>query len=132
MIRRGQFVHDQQWRRLMRRIPRFFSASAVLLITALPAVAAECVFPGPAPVMPQGATSSKNEMSAGKLRHDQYIAALQSFKSCQAKQIATAPKSTKPQVLKSWRDSVEAADDAITAVDLLYQSQMWAYENRKR
>jgi hypothetical protein len=98
----------------------------------MPVAATECVWPGPAPVMPQGATFSKNEMAAGKVTHDKYVSALQNFKACQEKRIATAAKSTKQEVLTSWRDSIEAADNAITAVNFLFQSQMWAYDNRQR
>lgn len=116
----------------MSRSTRFVGATALLLITAVPALATECVMPGPAPAMPQGATFSKKEMLAGKVTHDKYVSALESFKACQEKRIATAPKKTKEEVLKSWRDSIEAADNAITAVNFLYQSQMWAYEARIR
>ena len=116
----------------MIRLIRRLGTAALLVVAAAPAIAAECAPPGPAPVMPQGATFSKNEMAAGKVSHDKYVDIVQAFKECQQKRIASAPKGTKPELLKSWRDSIATADDTITAVDFIFQSQMWSYEARAR
>jgi len=116
----------------MRRSPRLFCAAVLFAVVALPAGAAECVMPGAAPAMPQGATVSPEAMTAGKVARDQYVSAVQAFKECQLKRISTARKSTSPEDLQKWRDSVNAADDAITSVHFLYQAQLWAYEYRLR
>ena len=109
-----------------------FTAAAVLVIAAESAVAIECVEPGRAPVMPQGATFSKSEMDAGKVARDKFVDAVEAFVECQQKRIATAPRGTKEETLQSWRDSIREADNARIAVNFIFQSQMWAYENRKR
>jgi len=116
----------------MRRSPRHFCAAVLLAVIALPAGAAECVMPGAAPAMPQGATVSAEAMRDGKVARDQYVSAVRAFKECELMRIRTARKSTSPADLQQWRDSVSAADDAITSVNFLYQAQLWAYEYRLR
>jgi hypothetical protein len=117
----------------MSRIKGLFAAAAILAVTAIaPVVAAECVMPGPAPMMPQGVSASKKEMAAGKVTLDEYVGLVESFKACQQKRISSAPKSTKEAALKNWRNSLLAADDAITAIKFQYQAQSWAYANRTR
>ena len=112
-------------RRLSFAIPLL--AAACL---ALPANA-DCAKPGRAPVMPQGATASDEEMREGHTELQKYVNELQTYQACLEKMAKDAPPDTKPEVKAALQ---ARADDAISAAEQIanvYSAQLRAYKARQ-
>ena len=111
------------------RLIQIFGAAALIAAIAAPAMA-ECSKPGVAPVMPQGATATKDEMLAGKAALQKYVNDLQGFQDCIEQQIKSAPKETKSNVLQGWRDQGNAAIDEANAQSAVFSAQLKAFKAR--
>ena len=107
-------------------------ALLALPLAASTAAADECIKPGAAPPMPQGATATAEEMTAGRLALQKYVNVLQTYQDCKEKQIADAPKDTKLEDKQKWRDEGNAAIDTAKAQADIYAAQMKAFKARQQ
>jgi hypothetical protein len=105
--------------------------AVLFALAALPAAADDCTRPGPAPVMPQGATATAEEMKSGHDALQKYVNELQKYQDCNEAQIQQASKDTKPEVKQHWRDEGNAAIDAATQIKNVYTAQLKAYKARQ-
>jgi hypothetical protein len=108
-------------------------AGAVLLIAgfAAPGAGAACAVPPKAPVMPQGATASDEDMKEGRLALQKYVNILQDYQKCMEQQIKDAPPDTKPEVKQQWQANADVAIDAAHEIADVYSIQLRAFKARQ-
>ncbi len=114
----------------MRDVFRGTVAVAAVLLLAGNALA-ECAKPPKAPVMPQGATASDEEMKHGREVLQTYVNILQTYQKCMEDQIKNAPPDTKPEVKQQWAANADAAIDAAHEIADVYSIQLRAFKARQ-
>jgi hypothetical protein len=114
----------------MRDLFRGTVAAAAVLLLAGNALA-ECAKPPKAPVMPQGATASDEEMKHGREVLQTYVNILQTYQKCMDDQIKNAPPDTKPEVKQQWAANADAAIDAAHEIADVYSIQLRAFKARQ-
>ncbi len=105
----------------------FIAAASLLAVPAW----ADCVIPGPAPVLPRGEVATHADM---KIAHDAlqtYVNALESYQTCLEKQITAAPPDTKPELKLAWRAQGNAAIDVAKAASARYAEQYKIFKARQ-
>jgi hypothetical protein len=113
----------------MRRIHLLLSA-VLLSAAAAPAFAADCPAPGPAPVIPDGATANVDQFKAAHTAVQSYVNSLQSIQDCNEAKIKIAPRGTKPDDLQKLRDAGNAAIDQAKAISDAYSAQVKVFKAR--
>lgn len=116
---------------MRRKFPSALSiAIAAALALAGPA-SAECAKPtGKAPVMPQGATATDEEMRAGHDKLQAYVKVLEAYQACLEKEIKDAPPDTKPEVKQHWQALADSAISAAQEIADVYSAQLRAFKSR--
>ena len=75
---------------------------------------AECLRPGPAPVAPDGATATAQEMALGHDAAQSFVHQLEHYQACRNKQADTAgadvPEATKQDWLRQGNDAIDEAN----------------------
>jgi hypothetical protein len=105
------------------------AAAALLFAVALgPQAGADCAEPPHAPVMPQGATASAEEMKAGHDSLQKYVKILEAYQTCMENQIKAAPPDTKPETKQKWQALADSAIDAAHEIADVYSIQLRAYK----
>jgi hypothetical protein len=100
--------------------------------TAAPGPAgADCAKPPRAPVMPQGATATDEEMKAGHDALQKYVLILETYQSCMEQRVRTAPADTKPEIRQQWQALADAAIDAAHEIADVYSIQLRAFKARQ-
>ena len=100
-------------------------------LLAAPA-SAECARPtGKAPVMPQGATASEEEMRVGHTKLQAYVKVLEAYQTCLLAEIKDAPPDTKPEVKQHWQALADSAIGAAQEIADVYSAQLRAYKSRE-
>src|SRR5471032_3101922 len=115
---------------MMRRSIQIFAAAALVGFAALPAAAAECIQPGPAPVVPDGTTATAGQMGTARTAVQGYVNVLQTFQDCQEAKIKNAPKGTKGEDMQKWRDAGNSAIDTAQALSASYSAQLKIFKAR--
>ncbi|HLG88350.1 MAG TPA: hypothetical protein VKZ79_14270 [Alphaproteobacteria bacterium] len=115
----------------MSRNPCFlFALVAACLLAGAPAFA-NCAKPSvKAPVMPQGATASEEEMREGHDKLQAYVKVLEAYQTCLEQQIKSAPPDTKPETKQLWQAQADAAVSAAQEIADVYSAQLRAYKSR--
>ncbi|MDB5395815.1 MAG: hypothetical protein JWM91_3321 [Rhodospirillales bacterium] len=114
----------------MRPFHHVITAAAFLALTAAPAFAADCAQPGPAPVIPDGATATLDQMKTAHEAVQSYANSLQSVQDCYEAKIKLGQKNTKPEELQKMRDQGNAAVDQAKALGDAYSAQVKIYKTR--
>jgi hypothetical protein len=114
----------------MPYLPKILAAGTFAVLFALPAIAADCVQPGPAPVIPDGATATVDQLKNAHTQVQSYVNLLQSYQDCVEARIKMAPKGTKAEELQKLRDSGNAAIDQAKALSDNYMAQVKAFKAR--
>ena len=83
-----------------------------------------------APVMPQGATASEEEMREGHDKLQSYVKILEAYQACLEKEIKDAPPDTKPEVKKRWQTLADGAINAAQEIADVYSAQLRAFKSR--
>jgi hypothetical protein len=99
-------------------------------IPAFVAPPADCLLPGPAPVVPNGLTASSADM---KLAHDViqgFVHQLERYQACRNTQIDHAAASVSAQQKQSWVDQGNAAVDQAEALANAFSAQLKIYNAR--
>ncbi len=115
---------------LLRRPVSAALLSALLVATGAAGASADCKLPGHAPVMPQGATASEEEMKEGHDALQKFVNELQTYQKCMEQQVKDAPPDTKPDVKQRWQAEADAAIDAAQQIADVYSAQLRAYKAR--
>jgi hypothetical protein len=105
-------------------------AAACLAIAALPASAADCNPPGPAPAIPDGATATVDQMKQAHGDVQSYVNLLQSYQDCLEARIKLTMKTSKPEDLQKLRDAGNAAIDQAKQLSDNYKAQVTAFKAR--
>ena len=115
---------------MSRKFPILFLLGASALLAA-PLALADCAKPTvKAPVMPQGATASEEEMREGHDKLQSYVKALEGYQACLEQQIKAAPADTKPEMKARWQAQADAAISAAQEIADVYSAQLRAYKSR--
>jgi hypothetical protein len=114
----------------MRRFLPVLSAAALFVVVAVPAFAADCAQPGPAPVIPDGTTATMDQLKTAHGEVQSYVNTLQSLQDCTEAKIKLAPKGTKPEELQKLRDQGNAAIDQAKALGDAYSAQVKVFKAR--
>ena len=114
----------------MRRFHQLLSAAAFSAAMAVPAFAADCPQPGPAPVIPDGATGTVDQFKEAHTQLQSYVNALQSIQDCNEAKIKIAPRGTKADDLQKLRDAGNAAVDQAKAISDQYSTQVKIFKAR--
>jgi hypothetical protein len=117
----------------MRHVLRRGSFAVCVLVPVVlgPPAAADCAKPPRAPVMPQGATATDEEMKAGHDALQKYVLILENYQTCLELQVKNAPKDTKPEVKQQWQATADAAIDAAHEIADVYSIQLRAFKARQ-
>ncbi len=105
-------------------------AAAFFVFGALPALAADCVQPGQAPVIPDGATATVDQMKDAHTAIQSYVVQLESYQDCLEARIKLSMKTAKPEELQKMRDAGNAAITQATAMSDAFKAQVKAYNAR--
>jgi hypothetical protein len=108
-------------------------AGAILGLVGLtaPDAAAACANPPKAPIMPQGATASAEDMKDGRESLQKYVNILQDYQKCMEQLIKNAPPDTKPEVKQQWQANADVAIDAAHEIADVYSIQLRAFKARQ-
>ena len=108
-------------------------AGAVLVLIgfASPGAGAACANPPKAPVMPQGATATAEDMKEGRETLQKYVNILQDYQKCAEDKIKNAPPDTKPEVKQQWQANADVAIDAAHEIADVYSIQLRAFKARQ-
>jgi hypothetical protein len=108
-------------------------AGAVLVLVGFTVLGAdaECAKPPKAPVMPQGATASAEDMKDGHEALQKYVNILQDYQKCMEQLIKDAPPDTKPEVKQQWQANADIAIDAAHEIADVYSIQLRAFKARQ-
>jgi|GEM_PF-2951940 hypothetical protein len=93
--------------------------------------AAECMVPGPAPVMPRGTVATAEDM---KIQHDAvqaYVKALEAFQACVNAEIDNAPPGTDENTKRAWIAESNHAIDRAQALADAFAEQQRIYKARQ-
>ena len=120
--------HRIQPRPGRRALP--FAAAGFAALMALPATAADCGVPGQAPVIPDGATATVDQMKAAHDSVQSYVQSLESYQDCLEARIKLSMKTAKPEELQKMRDAGNAAIDQAKSLGDTYMTQVKAYKAR--
>ena len=114
----------------MRHWPTILSAGALAALVTLPAAAADCAQPGPAPTIPDGTSATVDQLKVAHTQVQSYVNTLQSYQDCVEAQIKMAPKGTKAEDLQKLRDAGNSAIDQAKSLSDNYSAQVKAYKAR--
>jgi hypothetical protein len=108
-------------------------AGAILGLVGLtaPDAGAACANPPKAPIMPQGATASAEDMKDGRESLQKYVNILQDYQKCMEQLIKNAPPDTKPEVKQQWQANADVAIDAAHEIADVYSIQLRAFKARQ-
>jgi hypothetical protein len=121
----GAFMRD------VLRGAAFAGAVLVLIGFASPGADAACATPPKAPIMPQGATASAEDMKEGHEALQKYVNILQDYQKCEEQQLKDAPPDTKPEVRQQWQANADVAIDAAHEIADVYSIQLRAFKARQ-
>ncbi len=108
-----------------------FLAATAFVFATLPAVAAECSLPaGPAPVIPDGATATAQQLKDAQPVVQSYVNQLQSYQDCVEARIKLTMKTSKPEDLQKLRDAGNAAVAQAEALSQNFSTQVKAFKAR--
>jgi opacity protein-like surface antigen len=116
----------------MLHLKRILAGAALAALAGIPALAADCAQPGPAPMIPDGTTASVDQMKAAHDQVQSYANLLQSYQDCVEARIKMAPKDMKPEDKQKLRDAGNAAIDQATALRDSYAAQVKAFKARPK
>lgn len=108
-----------------------FGAAFLFALSAVPAFAADCPQPGPAPAIPDGTTATVDQLKAAHEQVQAYVNLLQSEQDCTEARIKMSPKGTKADELQKWRDQGNAAIDQAKALGEAYSAQVKIFKARQ-
>jgi len=91
---------------------------------APPAALAECLFPGPPPVPPDGSTATDADMKLGHDCIQHFVLQLEAFKACRNAQIDHAPAGTTDARKQTWLQEGNAAVDEAHALADAFSAQL--------
>ena len=91
---------------------------------------ADCVDPGPAPVIAKGATASEADMKTAHAAVQKFVNALQNYQSCLENQIKTAPPDPDIDLKQAWRAQGNAAVDLAHDIAADYAEQYQIFKSR--
>jgi len=118
-------------RRVRAKTIRFFASAAVIALIGFPAVAAECLLPtGQAPVIPDGATATADQLKNAQPLVQSYVNQLESYQDCVEARIKLTMKTSKPEDLQKLRDAGNAAVAQATALSQNFSAQVKAFKAR--
>jgi opacity protein-like surface antigen len=114
----------------MLYLKRILAGAALAALAGIPAFAADCAQPGPAPMIPDGTTATVDQLKAAHTQVQSYVNMLQSYQDCVEARIKMSPKGTKPEDLQKLRDAGNAAIDQAKALSDTYAAQVKAFKAR--
>jgi hypothetical protein len=94
-------------------------------------VAADCLRPGPVPVLPRGASATAEDM---KTQHDAlqgFVVGLEAYQTCLEQKIANAPPDTDAAQKEFWRQKGNDAIDEAHALAAAFAEQLQIYKARQ-
>jgi hypothetical protein len=114
----------------MMRLGDWLGALFLCAGLSLPATAAECLMPAPAPPMPKGATASAAEMASAKAVIQDFVNKLQVYQICLETEIKNAPADTTKELKIAWRAQGNAAIDEAQALAADFAAQLKLFKSR--
>ena len=90
---------------------------------------ADCVDPGPAPKLADGATATEAEMAASHTAVQKFVNALQSYQQCLEQQIRSAGPDIDVNMRQAWRAQGNAAVDLAHEVAEDYEDRYRVYKS---
>lgn len=109
-------------------------ACVLLLAAALPAAAADCVYPRAPARLPDGNTATREEMVAGKRAVDAYIAEMNTYLDCIKAEhdtsLAAAAEDQKQAITVRFVQKNDAAVDEQQDVAARFNEQLRAFKAR--
>ena len=91
-------------------------------------VPADCLFPGPAPVPPDGATASEADMKLGHDVIQNYVLELEAYQTCRNTEADNSPASVSEQQKQTWLADGNAAVDEANALADAFSAQLKAFK----
>ena len=113
----------------MRQLQYLIGVGVLAAAIASPAMAA-CIAPGPAPVVPDGNTTTADQLKTVHAQVQTYVDVLQKYQDCLEAQIKSAPGGTKAGDLQKMRDAGNAAIDQANALSASYSEQVKVFRAR--
>jgi len=93
-------------------------------------VLADCLYPGPAPVPPDGSTATEADMKLGHDAIQNYVLELEAYQACRNSQADNSPASVTDQQKQTWLAEGNAAVDQATALASAFSVQLKTYKAR--
>jgi hypothetical protein len=113
----------------MRRSVGIALVFCASLVCGLPALA-ECMIPGKAPVPPNGATATVEEMKQGHDQLQSYVNQLEAYQACLEAEIKAAPADADKELKNAWRAQGNAAVDLAQELQTTYAAQIQVFKAR--
>jgi hypothetical protein len=92
--------------------------------------AAACVRPGPAPVVPNGATADDAAMKEAHDSIQSYVNALEAYQSCKKRDVEQAPSDISEETKATWVAQGDAAIDAAQNIALQFSFALKTFKER--
>lgn len=92
----------------------------------------DCLMPGPAPVVPDGAAVDQAEMKAAHDRIQGFVKQLEAFQACRIAQANKSGPSITAQQKKTWLDEGDSAVDQANALARAFSAQILRYKAVRR
>jgi hypothetical protein len=100
-------------------------------VAAKPAIAqipTDCLFPGPNPVPPYGATASEADMALGHTVIQGYVLQLEAYQACRNSMVDHAGPDVSLQQKQTWANQGNTAVDEANALANAFAAQIKAYK----
>jgi len=107
-------------------------AIALIVFTAFPAAASDCVRPTIAPTIPNGVTATMDQLKATHLAVQDYVTKLLGYRDCVEAEIKAAPKGSKSDALQKLRDSGATAVADAKSLSDSYVLQVTVFKAQPR
>ena len=88
---------------------------------------ADCLLPGPPPVLPDGASADAAEMKAGHDRIQGFVKQLEAYQACRDAQHDHAGPEVSAKQKQDWLDQGDAAVDQAQALAKAFSAQLAVY-----
>lgn len=80
--------------------------------------------------MPQGATASEEEMTAGRTAIQAHVQKLEAYQACLESQIKAASADTSAETKAQWQAEADTAVDRAQMLAEIYSAQLRAFKSR--
>jgi hypothetical protein len=91
---------------------------------------ADCLFPGPPPIPPNGLTASADDMKLGRNVIQHFVEELEAYQACRNTQIDRAGKTLSDKQKETWIEQGNTAIDEATALKDAFSAQREIFNSR--